>query len=145
MRTARRCSPGGHSQGVVLLDALIAIVIFSIGIVGMVALQSAATKLSRDAKYRSDAAMAVDQVVAQMWVSNPGTLSANFKSPEGAQYKTWAATLTSLSATQGLPGVREKAPVIEVSADNIVTVTLYWRAPGDDAYHRYVSTTHIAR
>lgn len=132
-------------RGIVLIDAMVAIVIFSIGVLGMVALQAAAIKLSSDAKYRSDAAMAAEQVIAQMWASDPAALAANFSSPDGATYKTWKDTVTRLTAQSGLPGASGKPPTIEVNADNIVTVTVYWQAPGDPAYHRYVSTTHVAR
>jgi len=132
-------------RGIVLIDAMVAVVIFSIGVLGMVALQAAAIKLSGDAKYRSDAAMATEQVIAQMWASDPAALAANFRSPEGAAYKTWKDTVTRLTAQSGLPGAGGKPPTIEVNADNIVTVTVYWQAAGDPSYHRYVSTTHVAR
>ena len=131
-------------RGIVLIDAMVAIVIFSIGVLGMVELQAAAIKLSSDAKYRSDAAMATEQVIAQMWASDPAALSARFKSPEGAAYKAWKDTVTAVTAQSGLPGASAKPPTIEVTADNIVTVTVYWQAPGDAAYHQYVSTTHVA-
>jgi type IV pilus assembly protein PilV len=91
-------------RGIVLIDAMVAVVIFSIGVLGMVALQAAAIKLSGDAKYRSDAAMATEQVIAQMWASDPAALAANFRSPEGEAYKTWKDTVTRLTAQSGLPG-----------------------------------------
>jgi type IV pilus assembly protein PilV len=40
-----------------LLEALIAILIFSFGILGLVGLQANAINLSTDAKYRADAAL----------------------------------------------------------------------------------------
>ena len=132
-------------RGIVLIDAMVAIIIFSIGVLGMVALQATALKLSSDAKYRSEAAMAAEQVIAQMWASDPAALAANFSSPEGAAYKPWKDTVTRLTPQSGLPGASGKPPTIEVSANNIVTVTVYWQAPGDPAYHNYVSTTHVAR
>ena len=132
-------------RGIILIDAMVAVVIFSIGVLGMVALQAAAIKLSSDTKYRSDAAMAAERIIAQMWASDPAALAADFKSPEGAAYKTWKDTVTRLTPQSGLPGASGKPPTIEVSADNVVTVTVYWRAPGDAGYHNYVSTTYVAR
>lgn len=146
MRVFLPSAVGRRAQhGIVLIDALVATIIFSIGVLGMVALQASAIKLSSDAKFRSDAAMAADQVIAQMWASDPAALAANFKSPEGASYKTWKDTVTRLTARSGLPGAAGKPPTIDVTSDNIVTVTVYWQAPGDPAYHHYVSTTHVAR
>ncbi|WP_430388449.1 type IV pilus modification PilV family protein [Dyella sp. 20L07] len=130
-----------------MLDALIAIVIFSIGIVGMVSLQSAAVNMASNAKYRSDAAMMAEQVIGQMWASdnNPldGNLATNFKSPAGASYKTWASTVTTITASGGLPGAAAKPPTITVDANNYVTVTIFWQAPSDSSAHQYVTTTQI--
>lgn len=135
-------------RGVVLLDAIVAILLFSVGIVGMVALQGAATKLAGDAKLRTDAAMAADQVIAQMWVSDPTHLATYFQSPSGAGYKAWAATVTQVTAQQGLPGAAGHPPTIDVTTDpnggNAVTVSVFWQAASDTGTHQYVTSTHIA-
>ena len=86
----------------------------------------------------------------QNWREATSTEIENAKRRTGAMvkvvaYKTWKDTVTRLTAQSGLPGAGGKPPTIEVNADNIVTVTVYWQAPGDPAYHRYVSTTHVAR
>ena len=44
-------------SGVMLLEALIAILIFSLGILSLVALQATAVQLTSDAKYRTDATL----------------------------------------------------------------------------------------
>lgn len=139
-------SPRAIQRGIIMIDALIAIVIFSIGILGMVTLQSAAVNMASSAKYRTDAAMLADQVVAQMWASNnatAGVLATNFNSPNGTAYKAWASDVTSLSANGGLPGAAAHAPTIVVDANNFVTVTISWQAPSDTSVHTYVSTTQI--
>lgn len=58
-------------QGVMLLEALISILIFSIGILAIIGLQAASIKMSSDAKYRSDASLLAGQYVNAMW-SEPG-------------------------------------------------------------------------
>lgn len=150
MRTQKkhRCR---SQQGIVLLDALIAILIFSIGILGMVNLQAAATKLAGDAKYRTDAAMLADQVISQMWTSDPTALATNFAGAAGtggAGYTSWAATLDCKSATAStscLPAAATYPPSIVVGANNLVTVTVNWKAPNDTGSHNYVSITQITR
>jgi len=150
----RRKKTGGRvplQRGIVLLDALVAIVIFSIGILGMVTLQAAAIKLAGDAKYRTDAAMLADQVIAQMWTSDPTVLSTNYAGASGTGgtgYTTWAATLDCKSATAStscLPAAAAYPPSIVVGADNLVTVTVKWKAPNDTGPHNYVSITQITR
>jgi len=153
--------PGKRSQrGIVLLDALIAIVIFSIGILGMVSLQGAAVKLASDAQYRTNAAMLADQIITQMWTGNVtgaadlATAYAGSGGTGGAQYTAWLNTIDCSAAhpsTNCLPGVTAtaNAPVITIvpnpayPKDALVTVTVNWQAPNDTGPHNYVSITQI--
>ena len=59
-----------RQSGVMLIEALIALLIFSVGILGIVGMQSAAVQASGDAKYRSDAALLANQLIGRMWVSD---------------------------------------------------------------------------
>lgn len=139
-----------NARGWAVLDGLIAIVIFSIGILGMVALQAVAVKLTTDAKYRTDAAMLADRVIAQMWGANPAALSTNFAGANGSggsAYLQWAKAVAD-----GLPGVSTNQPSIAINNNNLVTVTVNWLAPNDKsptnptpAPHSYVSITQITR
>jgi type IV pilus assembly protein PilV len=151
-------------RGFVLLDAMIAILIFSVGILGMVALQGAATKLAGDAQYRSNAAMFADQVIAQMWgdynSSGNGALLATDYSTNGAKYKTWASAMDCSQSTllNCLPGVTANKPTIVVKntviyspddsttlvPSSLVTVTVSWQAPNDAGPHSYVTTTNLS-
>lgn len=53
-------------SGVMLLEALISILIFSLGILGIIGLQASAVAASRDAKYRIDAGLLANELVGQM-------------------------------------------------------------------------------
>lgn len=61
-------------QGIVLLEALIAILIFSIGILGLVGLQAVMIKNSTDARFRSDASVIAQQRVGLIW-SDPSNVA----------------------------------------------------------------------
>lgn len=63
--------PKSAQQGVVLLEALIAILLFSMGVLAIVGLQAAMIKNTADSKYRADAAYIAQQRIGLMW-SNPG-------------------------------------------------------------------------
>jgi len=62
-----------HSQapkredGVMLLEALIAILIFSIGILAVVGLQAVSIKNVTDSKHRTEAAFLANKLLSQMW------------------------------------------------------------------------------
>lgn len=55
-------------HGSVLLEALIAFLIFSMGILGVIGLQATSINNTLDARYRTDAAFLANQIIAQMWV-----------------------------------------------------------------------------
>lgn len=122
-----------------VLEALISILLFSIGILAIVGLQAASIKNTASAKYRTDASLLVNQVIGQMWVSNKinANLVANFSSPSGANYVAWASSVAQ--ALPGVSGVSANAPTIAIDASNNVTITLFWQAPGEAAAHNYTA------
>ena len=54
-------------SGVMLLEALIAILIFSFGVLGVVGLQTTAQAVTRDASYRADAALLANELVGRLF------------------------------------------------------------------------------
>ena len=54
-------------QGVVILEALIAILIFSFAVLGIVGLQASMVKNTSEAKHRSEAAHIAQQKIGEMW------------------------------------------------------------------------------
>lgn len=137
MQIARRRRQAGFT----LIEALVSIVIFSIGILALIALQVVSVRQSGNAKYRSDAALLVNQLIGQMWVSDrtPATLQTNFNTG-GAQYATWAAAVQA-----HLPSGAASAPTVVVAADGQVTINVFWKAPNEQATDPQHSFTAIAR
>ena len=131
-----------HQSGVILLEALLAILIFSLGILALVGLQAAAVKQSADAKYRTEAALLTNEVIGQMWVSDRTTanLQGNFNSPGGADYNNWLVRVGGV-----LPGVAANPPEIVIDNSGIATVTVRWAAPNeaDPATHSYIAIAQI--
>jgi type IV pilus assembly protein PilV len=112
-----------NQQGSVLLEALIGILIFSMGILAIVGLQAASIKVTADAKDRTDASFFANQALGQMWVDQ-GNL---------AGYGVTDQPIT------GLPnGTR----TIDVSGTQ-VTVTISWQPPNTAAPHRYITVAHV--
>ena len=135
-----------QQTGSFLLEALIAILIFSMGILAIVGLQAASIKASGDAKYRSDANMLANQLIGQMWVSDrtAATLRANYQTG-GAAYTAWQTDVVG-----GLPGAAENPPTVAVDlivGPNVtgsrVTITVFWKTPSESTVHQYSVVTQI--
>ena len=145
--------PRQRQSGVLLLEALIAMLIFSIGVLSIVALYANAIKLSGDAKYRSDAALLANQLISQMWVGDrtPTVLNTNFAGSGGSGGAAYTAWLANVQAT--LPGADANPPSVTVDTSSApsattgrVVVTLFWKAPSESASapaHTYVETAQI--
>jgi type IV pilus assembly protein PilV len=125
-----------HQAGVMLIEALIGILIFSIGILALLGMQGAAIKNTTDARYRSEAAYFANQILGQMWVDDNNQL-ARYDTANPAAYlprDTWVNTVAAR-----LPGVTiggALSPTIQVGpgaglVDREVRVQVQWRQPGD--------------
>lgn len=143
----------GKQSGVMLLEALIGILIFSIGILAMVGLQTLSIKNQADAKYRADASYLANQIIGQMWADRtnlatyqhyPTTTGAtslcNFSGAASTQANVTAWT-TKVAGT--LPGAVSTRQQIIIGAGNQVTVVVCWKAPNETTYHNYLAMTFI--
>lgn len=162
MLTHRR--PRAQS-GVMLLEVLIALLIFALGVLGLVGLQANAIKQSGQAKYRADATLLANELIGQMWLTgrNFATLNTAFTSASGggAQYNAWRTRVEA-----NLPGASAHPPVVALTQiqplDAIVagaaasavgltpstrvTITMRWKAPGEpagDPPHSFVLVNEI--
>lgn len=125
-------------EGSLLLEALISILIFSLGILALVGMQAAAVKNTGEAKNRTDASFLANQVIGEMWADNRATLTTDYASPGGAKYLAWKAQVEN-----ALPGAAAVPPTIVFGANNQVTVTVRWRSPGELANHNFVTLAQI--
>lgn len=111
-------------KGSVLIEALVSVLIFSMGILALVGLQGAMVKNSSDAKYRSDASFIAQERLGLMW-TDP-TNVANYVENE---------TPVTL-----LPNGKR---TVTVGPRRFATVTVTWEAPGMDV-HQYVTSAYIS-
>jgi len=124
--THARYRPGKHNQrGVVLLEALVAILIFSMGMLALVGLQAAMIKNTSDSKFRADASFIAQQRIGLMW-ADPGNAIA------------YVETDTDISAL--LPGGTRT--VTSTGTDQFV-ITVTWQQPGQPT-HNFSSIASIA-
>lgn len=153
-RTGLRPCFRKSQQGVMLLEALISIAIFSIGVLGLIGLQSAAIKSSNDARQRAVAAFYANQIIGQMW-ADAGNLAAYQHKPKGmpassaCEFSGTASTnekvtawITTIQGDLNVPA-GSSMQQIAIGASNLVTVTLCWKNPEEAVYHWFTTAAQI--
>ncbi len=124
------------SQGVALLEVLVAILLFALGVLALVGLQGALTRAQTDAKIRTDAAALAGEVIGQMW-ADIGQIN-KYNGTGCASHprcKSWQDKVT-----QSLPAGTGTVTVDAGSGD--VTVLINWTNPSGET-HRYETHTTI--
>lgn len=144
-----------------LLEAMIAILIFSLGVLGIVGMQASAVAATRDAKYRTDASLLANQIIGEMWssatridnaISGPD-LRDDFQGDgddtthpavvDGGGFIPWRGVVEAT-----LPGAVDNPPSVAVTPGvanavtgvippSVVIVTVRWRAAISDPVHNY--------
>ena len=140
-----------RQRGATLLEALVAVLIFSIGILALVGIQATSIKNATDAKYRADASYLADQLIGQIWAdrtniaqySHRPAAGASTCTPHGAA-STYANAVTWLNAVAAdLPNAPSTKQQVVVGAGNVVTVTVCWQVPGETVTHDFTETAQI--
>ncbi len=95
-----------RARGFSLIEVLVAIVIFSVGMLGVVGLQARAIQLSVDSEDRNRAAQLADDIVATMWTQ--GTTDAALghgdgMARQGRRHRGTAGALPGAAATVSAP------------------------------------------
>ncbi|MDE2310581.1 MAG: prepilin-type cleavage/methylation domain-containing protein [Betaproteobacteria bacterium] len=124
MRKQRTSQLKSVQQGVVIIEAMIAILIFSVGVLGIVGLQASMIKNTADSKYRADAGYIAQQWIGMMW-TDPNNLA------------TYPGTTTDISSI--LPG---GSLTVTQPAAGQFTITVTWQKQGE-SQHNYTTTASI--
>jgi type IV pilus assembly protein PilV len=118
--------------GVMLLEALVAILIFTLGVIAVMGMQAVSISQVSQAKYRTDASYLANQITGAMWTDQPNL--ANYATAGSAVRATWDGTVAkTLPAGVG---------VIVVNGTK-VTVTIQWQQPNESVTRKYVAVANI--
>ena len=125
----RLCS-GQTQGGVALLEVLVAILIFSVGILSLVGMQATAKRYATDAEFRSLASYLASQRIAEAWVADRTLNLVEF-----AESGTVIGDLPNGTRTTAVSG--------DATTGYVVTVTVNWMIPGDSVTHALTSSAEI--
>ena len=141
--------------GVVLIEALLGILIFSIGILALIGMQSVAVKNTVDARYRTEAAYLAKDILNQIQLD-----MANITLYDDANAGVYAPRTAWRNRVEGLlPGISIasaiRVPQIDIVAGptfagdsappSQVTVKIEWLQPGETAVHKFEIIGFVSR
>jgi type IV pilus assembly protein PilV len=154
-------------RGAFLLEALVGILIFTLGVLGLVALQARAIGYTSDATYRGEAAYLAGAYVSKMWADSRGNIPLRYVAAGQPEFDAFAlavqTALPGAAAIAGNPSVAIVQPgaggTTDARADGsgitltatgtLVTVIVQWQPPRQegsavDVIHNYTMTSIIA-
>ena len=121
-------------RGVALLECLMALLIFSVGLLGLLGLEARVMNISVDSENRNRASLFAGEVASQMWLN--GTVT-----PVTAGYTALLATVND-QTQGGLPGgAVVVAPV--AGTTNAADITVTWQETSDAAGNPSTLTTRV--
>ena len=145
MKTTSRRSLRNAQSGVMLLEALIGILIFSLGILAMVSMQAVGIKLATDSRDRAEASNLAGQLVGEMWLDRAALATYQYPGGTAPALATWVAQVNA-----ALPDAAANPPIVTVGASPLgaavgtqTTVTLRWKSPTETTVHQLVMTAYI--
>lgn len=143
-------TPPRDSNGFTLVEVLVAIVIFSLGVLGLVRLQATALKMSTDARQRAEATFLVDQLLARMLIADPATAASFAHKPSGTTTcAPTGARSTNPLVTEWLTQVTAAFPRVSVDEQQVivngseVTVRLCWKNGENDDPHSFEVSNRV--
>lgn len=121
--------------GSILIEALIAVLIFSLGVLALIGMQTFTINESMHSKYRTDAGYLANEIVGQMMLDKPNV--ANYA--DGASTTSGLRTAWDARVAERLPN-GTSAITMNGSA---VTIVLTWRNPNESTAHNYRSVSQV--
>lgn len=123
--------PVRNESGFALIEGMIALLIFSLGILGLIGLQASAARSTTLAKSRIDASFSASQRIAEIWgdVGNIATMQNTSEEVSTSAIPAGTRTTTFARKTDGTYEV---------------TVKVTWTLPSDTADQSYTTVARIA-
>jgi len=140
-----------HQGGFALIEAMIGILLFSLGILALVALQAVSIQQATAAQYRTEASFVANELLAQMWMGNRTTQALTDTYATGATgYTAWfdrfKTSLPGMTANPPTVVVAAATPAPGIVASSIVTITVSWLPPNEPTGttpHNFVLVSQI--
>jgi type IV pilus assembly protein PilV len=127
--------------GSALIESLLAVLVFSVGLLSLLALLTATLKESNNARYRSEASLLATDLVSRMWSGERSLQSLRQRfTPAADEYQRWLERVRST-----LPGItdNQNLPELLIDDERTISLTLRWQIPSDTQQHQLVVVTRL--
>jgi len=132
-----------RQRGVMLIEALVGILIFSVGILALMGLQAVSIKNTIESKYRTEASFLANEIIGSIWV-DMGTGGANIDNYDttsacagNTSCQAWRTRVAAILPSVTVGGTNSPTiTVTNTSGVRQVQVTLRWRMPDTTAQTR---------
>lgn len=132
-RHPRRIASRAREAGFAMFEALIALLICSIGILGVVGLQGAMTRAQTSATFRAEASFLAQQLIGNMWTDRTN-LAQYTTATCGTVCADWQARVAAK-----LPG---GASNVTVTNTGVVSIEISWAQAGEST-NRFTTAVSI--
>jgi type IV pilus assembly protein PilV len=131
-----------------LLEALLGILIFSLGILALVGMQATAVQFTTDARDRTEASNLASDIVGELWLdrANLANYVYDGSGTPPAALANWVTRVEN-----SMPGAVNNHPTVTVGASGTlpaavgteVEVVVFWQNPSDTNLHRFAMMAYI--
>jgi type IV pilus assembly protein PilV len=135
-----------HQKGVTMIEVLVAIIVLSIGLLGLAGLQSAGLTYNQSASFRSTATMMTYSILDSMRANRTGAINGSYNIAIGTSIPS-GITIPEQDLNNWLNELALRLPAgtgaVNV-ADNVVTVIIQWDdSRGTLAAQQFILTTQL--
>jgi|GEM_PF-3579901 len=108
-----------HQRGMMLLEVMIGILIFAVGVLGMVKLRAVSTANSVNSEDRTTAALLANDLISELWVTRSASAPPD--------YAAWQKRIWDPATNTGaLPGGIGSLTNGTGASANVATITITW-------------------
>lgn len=153
LRPTRSLKAAASQRGIVLLEALVALLIFAVGVLGLVGLQATSVKQAAAAEYRSTAVLQANDLISRMWTADRFATDWNNQfdsATAGAGYTAWKSAWANALPGAGLTGNEPKVSfkavpggIAGTRGTILATIVIQWKAPSDDDTRNYTVVAQL--
>ena len=128
--------------GATLIEVLISLLIFSLGVLGLVGMQAKAVNYAVSSEDRSTASALANDLVAAMWAQQTNTASNPTTNP--SNYSAWQTLVSSrLPGGSGTVSTCTTVNTTTCTTANTTTVTITWQPTNSSSSSTYYTQVVI--